>query len=285
MTPETKTKAIEKLKKLGKGKIGYPEKWRDYSSVSITRDDFLGNSRRADRFEVKRNYDKLGKPVDKTEWSMTPPTVNAYYSSQFAEIVFPAGILQPPFFDVKVDDAVNFGAIGAVIGHELSHGFDDSGPQVRRRWQPEGLVDGRGRKSLRGARRVHRRPVHGLLSRERSEDREARVPERQAHARREHRRQRRRPHRVHGIDEHPRGSRPHRRRRLHARAAFLPRLRAGVVPELDRRRTPCSASSPTRIRPAAFRTNGTVSNMPEFQEAFSCKAGAPMAPEKRCRVW
>ena len=80
MTPETKTKAIEKLKKLGKGKIGYPEKWRDYSSVSITRDDFLGNSRRADRFEVKRNYDKLGKPVDKTEWSMTPPTVNAYYS-------------------------------------------------------------------------------------------------------------------------------------------------------------------------------------------------------------
>jgi endothelin-converting enzyme/putative endopeptidase len=120
MTPATKAKAIEKLHKLGKSKIGFPDKWRDYSSVRITRDDYAGNSFRADAFEVKRNYDKLGKPVDKNDWNMTPPTVNAYYSGQLAEIVFPAGILQPPFFNREADDPVNFGGIGSVIGHELS---------------------------------------------------------------------------------------------------------------------------------------------------------------------
>ena len=128
MTPETKAKAMEKLHGIT-NKIGYPDKYRDYSTVSIVRGDPLGNTDRATRFEFHRQLDKIGKPVDRLEWGMTPPTVNAYYDPQMNNINFPAGILQPPFFDRKIDDAVNYGAIGAVIGHELTHGFDDQGRQ------------------------------------------------------------------------------------------------------------------------------------------------------------
>jgi putative endopeptidase len=126
MSPETRKKALEKLAKFTP-KIGYPDKWRDYTKLEIRRDDLLGNVRRADAFEFDRGLAKLGKPVDRTEWGMTPQTVNAYYNPGFNEIVFPAAILQPPFFDRDADDAVNYGAIGAVIGHEIGHGFDDQG--------------------------------------------------------------------------------------------------------------------------------------------------------------
>jgi putative endopeptidase len=126
MTPDTKKKAEEKLKAIS-NKIGYPDKWRDYGTVKIVRGDLLGNARRARAFEIKRNWNKIGKPLDKKEWSMSPPTVNAYYSAANNDINFPAGILQPPFFDKSADDAVNFGGIGVVIGHELTHGFDDQG--------------------------------------------------------------------------------------------------------------------------------------------------------------
>ena len=126
MTPETKKQAEAKLKAVS-NKIGYPDHWRDYSTVKIVRGDLLGNAQRARAFEVKRNLNKIGKPVDKTEWGMTPPTVNAYYNPPQNNINFPAGILQPPFFDMTEDDAVNFGGIGVVIGHELTHGFDDQG--------------------------------------------------------------------------------------------------------------------------------------------------------------
>ncbi len=126
MSPETKKKALEKLARFTP-KIGYPDKWRDYSKLEIRRDDLVGNVRRAHAFEVDRNIAKLGKPVDRTEWGMTPQTVNAYYNPGFNEIVFPAAILQPPFFDRTADDAVNYGGIGAVIGHEIGHGFDDQG--------------------------------------------------------------------------------------------------------------------------------------------------------------
>ena len=284
MTPETKTKAIEKLKKLGKGKIGYPEKWRDYSSVSIARDDFLGNSRRADRFEVKRNYDKLGKPVDKTEWSMSPPTVNAYYSSQFAEIVFPAGILQPPFFDVKVDDAVNFGAIGAVIGHELSHGFDDSG----RKFDGDGNL----------------KDWWTDADAKAFEERAACIADQYSG--------------YSPVNDPKTGKPAFLNGKLTlgenigdnggVRIAFMALMNTlkgrdrtsvdGFTPEqrffLGFAQVWCQNSTDAdalqRIftdphSSGRFRTNGTVSNMPEFQEAFSCKAGAPMAPEKRCRVW
>jgi predicted metalloendopeptidase len=128
MSAKTKEGAQAKLTKL-KTKIGYPNTWRDYSSLSIARDDLWGNVRRADEFDYRRGIGKLGRPIDRDEWFMTPQTVNAYYNPVMNEIVFPAAILQPPFFDAKADDAVNFGGIVAVIGHEVSHGFDDKGSQ------------------------------------------------------------------------------------------------------------------------------------------------------------
>jgi len=284
MTPDTKTRALEKLHKLGKSKVGYPDKWRDYSSVAVDRADYAGNMRRASAFEVTRNYAKLGKPVDKTEWSMTPPTVNAYYSSQLAEIVFPAGILQPPFFDPKADDAVNFGAIGAVIGHELTHGFDDSGRKFDgdgnlKDWWTE--ADGKafeerasciadqysgyspvkdpksgqpaflkGRLTLgenigdNGGVRIAYMALQNTLAGA------AKTP----------------------ID----GFTPEQR-------FFLGFAQVWCQNTTD-------AESLQRIltdthSPGAFRANGTVSNMPEFERAYSCTPGAAMAPAKRCTVW
>ncbi|MDM5176082.1 M13 family metallopeptidase [Massilia sp. DJPM01] len=128
MGPETRKEAQAKLAKF-RPKIGYPSKWRDYSALTVKQDDLVGNMMRARTFAYNRSINKLGKPIDREEWGMTPQTVNAYYSSTMNEIVFPASILQPPFFDMRADDAVNYGAIGAVIGHEISHGFDDKGSQ------------------------------------------------------------------------------------------------------------------------------------------------------------
>lgn len=128
MSDETKAKAQEKLKSFTV-KIGYPNEWRDYSALEVVAGDLAGNLQRATAFEYQRNLAKLGKPIDRNEWGMTPQTVNAYYNPEMNEIVFPAAILQPPFFDVNADDAVNYGGIGAVIGHEISHGFDDQGSQ------------------------------------------------------------------------------------------------------------------------------------------------------------
>lgn len=126
MTPETKKAAQEKLSKFTY-KIGYPDKWKDYSNLEIKADDLVGNYQRYARFEYQDMLAKLGKPIDRSEWHMTPQTVNAYYNPVMNEIVFPAAILQPPFFNMEADDAVNYGGIGAVIGHEISHGFDDQG--------------------------------------------------------------------------------------------------------------------------------------------------------------
>jgi putative endopeptidase len=126
MSPETKKQALEKISKFTP-KIGYPDKWRDYSALKVVKHDLYGNEKRAAEFEYNRTLNKLGKPVDRTEWGMTPQTVNAYYNPTMNEIVFPAAILQPPFFDMNAEDAVNYGGIGAVIGHEVGHGFDDQG--------------------------------------------------------------------------------------------------------------------------------------------------------------
>ncbi len=284
MTPETKTKAIEKLKKLGKRKIGYPETWRDYTSVAITRTDFAGNVRRANRFEVKRNYDKLGRPVDKTEWTMTPPTVNAYYSPQFAEIVFPAGILQPPFFDRQVDDAVNFGAIGAVIGHELSHGFDDQG----RKFDGNGnLTDWWTEADAKAF-----------------EERAACIADQYSGYSPVNDPKTGKPAFLNGkltlgenIGDNG-GARIAFQALLHTLTAKDRAAVDGYTPEqrffLGFAQVWCQNSTDAdalqRIftdphSSGRFRVNGTISNMPEFQQAFTCKAGTPMAPEKRCRVW
>jgi putative endopeptidase len=142
MSPETKKEALAKLEAFNV-KIGYPDKWRDYSKLSIERGSYAANTRRSVEFEQARQLAKIGQPVDRSEWGMTPPTENAYNSSSMNEIVFPAGILQPPFYDPTVDDAVNYGGIGAVIGHEISHGFDDQGSKfdgkgnLREWWRPE----------------------------------------------------------------------------------------------------------------------------------------------------
>jgi predicted metalloendopeptidase len=128
MSPATKLEAQAKLAKFTP-KIGYPNKWRDYSALSIVKNDLVGNVLRGEYFQHQRMIAKLGKPIDRNEWSMTPQTINAYYNSTMNEIVFPAAILQPPFFDARADDAVNYGAIGSVIGHEIGHGFDDGGSQ------------------------------------------------------------------------------------------------------------------------------------------------------------
>ncbi|MDQ3254864.1 MAG: M13 family metallopeptidase, partial [Acidobacteriota bacterium] len=142
MSEATRREASAKLEAF-KYKIGYPDKWKDYAGLEISRDSYLANSLRAASFEVSRDLKKIGKPVDRTEWGMTPPTVNAYYSSVYNEIAFPAGILQFPFFNPNADDAINYGAIGGVIGHEITHGFDDRGSQsdaegnLRVWWTPD----------------------------------------------------------------------------------------------------------------------------------------------------
>jgi putative endopeptidase len=128
MSPETKAQAQTKLTAFEK-KIGYPDKWKDYATVTIVPGQFMANSRSAGQWEGARDWAKVGKPLDRTDWGMTPPTVNAYYNAHMNEIVFPAGILQPPFYSPEADDAVNYGAMGAVIGHEMTHGFDDEGRQ------------------------------------------------------------------------------------------------------------------------------------------------------------
>jgi putative endopeptidase len=128
MSPATKKEAQTKLAKFTP-KIGYPNKWKQYTALTVKRDDLVGNVMRSRDVEYNRELNKLGKPIDRDEWGMTPQTVNAYYNPELNEIVFPAAILQPPFFDAKADDAVNYGGIGAVIGHEISHGFDDQGSQ------------------------------------------------------------------------------------------------------------------------------------------------------------
>jgi putative endopeptidase len=142
MGPATRQQALDKLSTFAR-KIGYPDKWRDYSAFTVDRGAYALNAMRGSQFEFKRDLDKIGKPVDRTQWDMTPPTVNAYYDPEMNEIVFPAGILQPPFFDPNADDASNYGAMGAVIGHEMTHGFDDEGRKfdasgnLRDWWTPE----------------------------------------------------------------------------------------------------------------------------------------------------
>jgi predicted metalloendopeptidase len=144
MSDATKKQAIVKLHAVA-NKIGYPDKWRDYSALKVDRASYLQNLERGAEFEFQRRLNKIGKPVDRGEWGMTPPTVNAYNNSSMNEIVFPAGIMQPPFYDPKADDAVNYGGMGAVIGHEITHGFDDHGREfdakgnLKNWWSPDDL--------------------------------------------------------------------------------------------------------------------------------------------------
>ena len=281
MTEDTKKQAKIKLDAI-RNKIGYPEVWRDYGSLKIVRGDLLGNFLRANEFEAHRQIAKIGKPVDRQEWQMTPPTVNAYYSSSHNEIVFPAGILQPPFFDKQADDAVNFGGIGMVIGHELTHGFDDQG----RKFDPQGNLrdwwtaqDGTEFEKRAGCIAdeysnfvaVDDLKLNGKLTlgENTADNGGARIalmaleqmmagnPAGDA---------------AQTID----GYTPQQRFFIGAGRAWCEKRR----PEYSRMLVSVDPHSPGK-----YRINGVVRNMPEFQKAFNCKAGQPMVPENACRVW
>ncbi len=281
MSEETKKQAKVKLDAI-RNKIGYPDVYRDYSSVVIRPDDLVGNIARAEEFESKREIGKIDKPLDRKEWGMTPPTVNAYYNPSFNEVVFPAGILQPPFFDKSMDDAVNFGGIGLVIGHELTHGFDDQG----RKYDPQGNLhdwwtaqDGKefekrvscvadeysnfvavddlklnGRLTLgentadNGGARIALMALEHMIA----DDKTGKEDEK--------------------ID----GYTPEQRFFLGFGRVWCEKRR----PEIARTRVLTDPHSPGK-----YRVNGVVQNMPEFQKAWGCKAGQPMVAENACHVW
>jgi putative endopeptidase len=277
MTPETKKKAIEKLRMIT-NKIGYPDKWRDYSSVKIVRTDALGNAERAGRFEFRRQIAKIGKPVDRTEWFMSPPTVNAYYDPQMNNINFPAGILQPPFYDNKMDDAVNFGGIGTVIGHELTHGFDDEGRQfdgkgnLHNWWTPQDakafeeraqcLVD-----EYSGFTAVDDIKLNGKLTL--GENTADNGGVRVADMALQEMPSARSSGKIDGFTPEQRFFISFGQIWCENRTEQAERLRAVTDPHA----------------PGRYRVNGVVANMPEFWSAFSCKPGQPMVRQNACRVW
>ena len=280
MSEGTKKNAEEKLA-LIRNKIGYPEHWRDYSTLEIKRDDLLGNIARATVYEDRRNLNKLGKPVDETEWGMTPPTVNAYYSPGLNDINFPAGILQPPFYDFSKDPAVNFGGIGVVIGHEMTHGFDDQGSKFDgrgnvREWQSPadrkaftertdcevkeygGFEAAPGQK-LNGSLTLGENTADNGGLRLAYSALMATLAQQPGTAATE-------------ID----GYTPAQRFFL----AFGQVWCQNVREEAARSRALTDPHSPGQ-----WRVNGSVQNFDEFGKAFSCKKGAPMYPENSCRVW
>ena len=272
----TKKQAMEKLHAMT-NKIGYPDKWRDYSALKIVRGDAWGTRCAANEFEFDRQIEKIGKPVDRLEWGMTPPTVNAYYDPQMNNINFPAGILQPPFFDKQSDDAMNYGAIGAVIGHELTHGFDDQGRQFDAERQSEGLVDGRGCEGFRRTR--------GMPGKEYSSFDVARrcAHERQADAGREHGRQRRLAAGLDGADERPGGQDAAGVDGYTEQQRFF--LGWGQIwCENIRRKCSGCRRRPIRTR-SEYRVNGVVSNMPEFQRRSAVRSVSRWSRENACRVW
>ena len=280
MSAETKRAAEVKLNAVA-DRIGYPDKWLDYSSVTIGRDDALGNLQRATAFERKRTLDKIGRPVDRSEWSMTPPTVNAYYSSDRNNINFPAGILQPPFYQAGRDAAVNYGGAGAVVGHELTHGFDDQGRKFDgkgnlRNWWTEGdakayeerascIADQYSEYVVAGDTNLNGRLTLGENTADNGGVRLALMaylagPGRNAETA---------PPVMDGFT-------PEQRLFIGCGQIWCENRR----PEFERLRAATDPHSSGK-----YRVNGTVSNMPEFQKAFSCKADAPMVRQNQCRVW
>ena len=277
MTPATKEQALVKLRAVA-NKIGYPDKWRDYSSIKIVRGDAVGNDERATEFEVHRIMARIGHPVDRAEWLMTPPTVNAYYNPTENNINFPAGILQPPFWDKNLDDAPNYGGVGAVVGHELTHGFDDQG----RKFDPQGNL--RDWWTAEDAKEFEKRAecfVKEYSSFIATGD-------------------------VHLNGQLTLGENTADNGGL--RLAFMALMESlkgkhpakidGYTPEqrffLGWGQVWCQNTRPEVARmfaqidphsPGKDRVNGVVSNMPEFREAFACKVGQPMVREPACRVW
>ncbi|HZQ18146.1 MAG TPA: M13 family metallopeptidase [Terriglobales bacterium] len=279
MSPETKKQALVKLHAI-EDKIGYPNHWRDYSSVNIVRGDALGDAYRSGEFELRRQMDRIGKPVDRGEWLMTPPTVNAYYDPQLNTINFPAGILQPPFFDNNVDDAVNLGAIGMIIGHELTHGFDDEGskfdPQgnLRNWWTADDAKKFKAREQCisseySGFEATPGTKLNGdlTLGENTADNGGLRI----AYMTMENS-----PDAKKSADSKTDGLTPEQRFFVSYGQVWC----SNMTPEVLRFLAQANPHSPPQAR-----INGVVSNMPEFQKAFSCKKGQPMVRENQCRVW
>ncbi len=282
MSPQTKQQALVKLHAVA-NKIGYPDKWRDYSSVDIIPDDYFGNSYRANEFEYRRELNKIGKPVDRGEWSMTPPTVNAYYDPTQNNINFPAGILQPPFYSNKADDAVNYGAIGAVVGHELTHGFDDEGRQfdaggnLRDWWQKSDEARFKKLSDCTVNEYGSFTPVPGVALNGRltlGENTADNGGIRLAY--------------MALIEDLAKKSIPPSEKTdgyTQAQQFFLGFAQVwceNTRPEAARLLAETNPHSP-----GEFRTNGVVKNIPEFSQAFGCKQNDSMyvAKGKGCRVW
>ena len=277
MSPATKRQALAKLKTLV-NKIGYPNRWRDYSLLTVKPDDFFGNLVRATTFESKRDLAKIGRPLDRSEWQMPAPTVNAYYDSQLNSINFPAGVLQPPLYDPRMDDAPNYGNTGGTIGHELTHGFDDEGRQfdakgnLRDWWTKDDakafqeradcIVDQFGQYVIVDDIKINSRltlgediaDLGGLLLAWNAWKSQT--------------------------------------------ALHKPEARDGFTPEqrffIGYSQWACENQRPENQRalaitdphsPARYRVNGVMANLPEWQRAFACKAGQPMVSPKPCRVW
>jgi putative endopeptidase len=277
MSGETKKRALEKLGTIV-NKVGYPDAWRDYSALDVVRGDFLGNVSRATVFESRRQLAKIGKPVDRGEWGMTPPTVNAYYNAQMNDINFPAGVLQPPLYDPKLDDAPNYGNTGSTIGHELTHGFDDEGRQFDARgnlkdwWTKE---DAEGFKQrLQCVQDQYAQYVvvddikinSKLTSGEDVADLGGTLLAYRA------------------------WKKATAGRKLEAADGFTPEQRFFI----GFGQWACENNRPENLRvsaatdphsPGRYRINGIVSNLAEFHQAFGCKAGQAMVRENRCKVW
>ena len=277
MSAATKQQALAKLHGMA-NKIGYPDKWRDYSKLEVVRGDELGNVERARKFEFDRQLAKIGKPVDRGEWGMTPPTVNAYYDPQMNDINFPAGVLQPPAFDPKSDAAPNYGDTGGTVGHELTHGFDDEGRQfdahgnLRDWWTPEDAKEFEKRASCISHQYssytiIDDIKINGKLTLgEDVADLGGLILAYMAW------KDDTKNQTLEPIDDLT----PDQRFFVGYGQSWCGQTRY----ETERLRATVDPHSPEK-----YRTNGVVSNMPEFQQAFHCKAGAPMVNENRCRVW
>ncbi len=277
MGPATRAEALSKLHAVV-NKIGYPDRWRDYGPVQVAPDDFFGDVLRAQTFESRRWMRKIGKPVDRGEWFMSPPTVNAYYDGQMNDIDFPAGVLQPPLFDVKLDDAPNYGDTGSTIGHELTHGFDDEGRQfdakgnLRDWWTPadakaferraQCVVDQYGKYTVVDDVRINSKLTEG----EDIADLGGTVLAYEAWQRAE------------------------AGKRRPAIGGFTPEQRFFI----GFAQWACENQRPENLRanaytnphsPGRYRVDGVVANLPEFRQAFACKAGSPMVNPEPCKVW
>ena len=277
MSAATQQKALEKLHAIV-NKIGYPDKWRDYGPVDVRRDDFFGNVERASLFESRRRLGKIGKPLDRGEWSMTPPTVNASYDLQMNDINFAAGVLQPPLYDPKMDDAPNYGNTGGTIGHELTHGFDDEGRQFDAQGNLKDWWTEKDAKEFNDRAQciVDQYAQYTIVD-------DIRINSRL----------------TEGEDIADLGGLVLAWLAWKAETAGTePESRDGFTPEqrffVGYAQWACESNRPEDLRaraltdahsPGKYRVNGLVVNMPEFERAFSCKAGAPMVRENRCRVW